>query len=81
MATEEVNHGQDIAALSMSVYLEIMTILGAYRDSLVLVGGWAPYFILERFGGEDDDFQHVGSGDVDIALDHTSPIIAPQAVG
>lgn len=69
MATEEVNYGQDVAALSMSVYLEIMTILGAYRDSLVLVGGWAPYFILERFG-RDDDFQHVGSVDIDIAVDH-----------
>lgn len=56
MATEEVNYRQDVAALSMSVTLEVMTILGAYRDSLVLVGGWAPYFILERFGREDNVF-------------------------
>lgn len=70
MATEEINYGQDQAALSMSVYLEVMTILGAYRDSLVLVGGWAPYFILQRFRREDDVFQHAGSGDVDIAVDH-----------
>lgn len=70
MAAEAANYGQDVAALSMSVYLEVMTILGVYRDSLVLVGGWAPYFILERFGQQDDDFQHMGSGDVDIAVDH-----------
>ncbi len=54
----------------MSVYLEMMTILGAYRDALVLVGGWAPYFILERFGQGESDFQHMGSVDVDIAIDH-----------
>ncbi len=70
MVTEEVNYGADVAARSLSVYLEIMTVLGAYRHSLVLVGGWAPYFILEQFGREEDDFQHVGSGDVDIAIDH-----------
>jgi hypothetical protein len=70
MATGELKHGGEIAGLSMSVYLEIMTILGAYRDALVLVGGWAPYFILERFGHEDGDFRHVGSIDIDIAVDH-----------
>jgi hypothetical protein len=70
MATEQVEYVEDIASLSMSVYIEMMTILGAYRDALVLVGGWAPYFILERFGQEGSDFQHVGSGDVDIAIDH-----------
>jgi hypothetical protein len=37
MTTEEMNYGQNLAALSMSVYLGIMTMLGAYRDSLVLV--------------------------------------------
>ena len=67
---EEINYSRDVAALPMSVYLEVMTVLGAYCDSLVLVGGWAPYFILERFGGENDGFQHEGSGDVDIAVDH-----------
>lgn len=70
MAAEGVTGSQDAAAASMSVYLEVMTILGAYRDSLVLVGEWAPTFILDRFGREDDAFQHVGSGDVDIAVDH-----------
>jgi hypothetical protein len=50
------------------VYLELMTILGSYREALVLVGGWVPYFILERFGREDTDFRHVGSVDIDIAV-------------
>lgn len=60
--------GREIARLSLSVYLELMTILGAYREALVLVGGWAPYFIIERFGREDTDFRHVGSIDIDIAV-------------
>jgi hypothetical protein len=40
--------------------------LGAreYRDSIVLIGGWVPYFILEEKKQE-----HVGSLDVDLALD------------
>jgi len=29
---------------------EVMTVLGAYREALVLIGGWAPYLILEQFG-------------------------------
>jgi len=54
----------------LSVYLELMTILGAYRHQLVLVGGWAPYFLLEAFGDPDRDFRHVGSLDIDLPVDH-----------
>ncbi|HZY10990.1 MAG TPA: nucleotidyl transferase AbiEii/AbiGii toxin family protein [Bacteroidota bacterium] len=43
------------------VLIELMQILGAYRDNMILVGGWVPYL---HFGNE-----HVGSMDVDIALD------------
>jgi len=55
---------------SLSVYLELMTILGAYRDALVLVGGWVPHFLLEVFGDPDRAFHHVGSLDIDLAVDH-----------
>jgi len=48
----------------LSVLVELMTILGEYRDSIVLVGGWIPYFLLGDSGNE-----HVGSLDIDIALD------------
>jgi hypothetical protein len=40
--------------------------LGSYTDYLVLSGGWAPYFILQRFGNAD---QHCGSIDIDFVLD------------
>jgi len=53
---------------SKCILLEIMTILGAYRESLVLVGGWAPYFIIESFKPSDDNFVHAGSLDIDIAV-------------
>ncbi|MCK4617511.1 hypothetical protein KAT45_01280 [Candidatus Aerophobetes bacterium] len=53
---------------SKSILLEIMTILGAYRESLVLVGGWAPYFIIESFKPSDNNFVHAGSLDIDIAV-------------
>ena len=47
-----------LVRLSLSVYLELMTMLGAYREALVLVGGWAPDFILERCGREERFIAH-----------------------
>jgi len=41
-----------------------MTILGEYRDSIVLVGGWVPYFLIK-----DKKEEHIGSIDIDLALD------------
>lgn len=71
-----------ITAASRSGLAEVMTTLGAYRDALVLIGGWAPYLILEQFGEEGasqagafqaDAFQvgfvHVGSIDIDLVVD------------
>jgi len=71
-----------ITAASRSGLAEVMTTLGAYRDALVLIGGWAPYLILEGFGEEGafqgDAFQadafevgfvHVGSIDIDLVVD------------
>jgi len=50
--------------LSLSVLVELMTVLGEFREHIVLVGGWVPYFLLEKKRRE-----HTGSLDVDIALD------------
>lgn len=47
------------------VLLEVTHLLGEYRDGIVLVGGWVPGLLLE--GASED---HVGSMDVDLALDH-----------
>jgi len=48
----------------LSVLVELMTVLGEFRDHIVLTGGWIPYFLAQEKGHE-----HVGSLDVDIALD------------
>ncbi|MBZ0166495.1 MAG: hypothetical protein K8I00_06780 [Candidatus Omnitrophica bacterium] len=41
-----------------------MTIIGAYKEDVVLVGGWVPYFLCEAHKKE-----HTGSMDIDVALD------------
>lgn len=49
----------------LSVMVEIMTVLGEFRDYVVLVGGWVPYFLLP-----DHREEHTGSLDIDLVLDH-----------
>ncbi len=70
-----------ITGASRSGLAEVMTALGAYRDALILIGGWAPYLILEdhRERGafqadvfQSDTFQvgfvHIGSIDIDFVV-------------
>lgn len=58
-----------ITNASKSVLLELMTILKSYRDSLVLIGGWVPYFLLETHKSKGIDFTHIGSIDIDLVID------------
>ena len=55
------DYGQREIEAAKSVLIELVQILGEYREQMVLIGGWVPFFL---FGPE-----HVGSIDVDIALD------------
>ena len=48
-----------------SVMIELVHLLGKYRESLVLIGGWVPELLLPN-----RERPHVGSIDVDLALDH-----------
>ena len=48
-----------------SVLIELMHLLGEYREGIVLVGGWVPELLLGWEGK-----LHVGSMDVDLALNH-----------
>lgn len=66
--------GGGIGEASLSVLLELWTILGTYREAMVLIGGWAPYFILKQYQEPENPFQHVGSIDIDVALN-------PAAIG
>jgi hypothetical protein len=58
-------YSKSITESSKSVLIEVLRILGSYGNYLVLTGGWAPYFILERFG---EGGQHCGSIDIDFVL-------------
>ena len=52
------------------VMRELFIYLKPYRDQIVLIGGWVPYFLLEKYvpsGSEYD--RHIGSLDIDVALD------------
>jgi hypothetical protein len=48
-----------------AVMLELVGLLGEYRDSIVVVGGWVPALLIPQTSRP-----HVGSMDVDLALDH-----------
>ena len=48
-----------------SVLIELVRLLGEYRDHIVLIGGWVPEMIIAGA-----PMPHVGSMDIDLALDH-----------
>lgn len=48
-----------------SVLIELMHLLGEYRDDIVLIGGWVPELLLPQ-----EPRRHVGSMDIDLALNH-----------
>lgn len=68
MNKKATDYPEDIINLSKSVLLEIMTLLKGYKDHIVLVGGWVPYFLLQKFQ-KDKEFRHVGSVDIDLVID------------
>jgi hypothetical protein len=49
--------------------LELATLLRAYDEALVLVGGWVPMLLLEAHGMPGSAAAHVGSIDIDLAVD------------
>ena len=46
-----------------------MTLLRAYHEALVLVGGWVPSLLLEQHRVAGTSVVHVGSIDIDLAVD------------
>ena len=48
-----------------SVLLELAHLFGSYGDDIVVVGGWVPELLLSS-----EKAPHIGSTDVDLALDH-----------
>jgi hypothetical protein len=64
MVTRRDYTAEDIEA-ARSVLIELVHLPGEYKDDIVLIGGWVPEVLLPRYSGP-----HVGSMDVDIALNH-----------
>lgn len=61
------DYSEGLTGASLSALLELAVTLRSYQESMVLVGGWVPYFLTEEFGR--GEFKHVGSIDIDIAVD------------
>ncbi|HAG49707.1 MAG TPA: hypothetical protein DHU69_08590 [Deltaproteobacteria bacterium] len=57
-------YGEREVKACKSVLLELVHLLGEIKDEMVIIGGWAPTFLLPQ-----SDDPHVGSLDIDVALD------------
>jgi len=55
----------EAVAAARSVLIELVHLLGEYREHTVLIGGWVPELLLSG-----STSPHVGSMDIDLALDH-----------
>ena len=64
MAPSRLDYSEAAVKAARSVLLELVRLLGEYRDHIVLVGGWVPEFIHSSAGS------HCGSVDIDLALNH-----------
>jgi hypothetical protein len=60
-------YAKDETEISLSMLLEVIDALKEYGADVVVVGGWAPYFLLQKLGSKDAT-RHVGSLDGDLAL-------------
>ncbi len=56
-----------LTSASFSAMLELSRILRSYKDSIVLIGGWVPYLLIREYG--TGSFDHIGSIDIDFAVD------------
>ena len=60
MVNSRTDYPAPAVAAARSVMLELVRLLGEYRDDMVIIGGWVPELLLP--GAET---KHVGSTDVD----------------
>jgi hypothetical protein len=57
------DYPSEIVNAALGVLVELMNLLGEYREHIILAGGWVPYFLFDQ--NEDP---HCGSIDIDLAL-------------
>lgn len=58
----------DVAQVSLGYLIELMLVLRSYRKGIVLVGGWVPYLLLKKYQPPESSFHHIGSQDIDVAI-------------
>ena len=67
MAVTLTDYSDRAVQAARSVLLELSHILGSYRETFVIIGGWVPELLLTGAAQP-----HIGSTDVDVAMDHRS---------
>ena len=65
MVNSRTDYSQQATQAAHMVMLELVRILGEYRDDIVLVGGWVPELLFRQAQP-----RHIGSTDVDMAINH-----------
>lgn len=65
MAVTRVDYPELAVKAAEAVLLELVRILGEYLDHIVVIGGLVPKYLVTNA-----QEQHIGSTDVDLALDH-----------
>jgi hypothetical protein len=65
MPVKATDYTEAAVAAARAVLIELTHLLQDYRDNIILIGGWVPELLTN--GGLPP---HVGSMDVDLALDH-----------
>jgi len=66
-------YDKDLTETTKGALVELLLSLSAYRQEIVLAGGWAPYFLTRKH------FDHCGSIDIDLVL-HPSIIIKYESI-
>lgn len=65
MVVKRDDYPEPMVEAARSVMLELVRLLGEYREDVVVIGGWVPELLMP-----DARPAHVGSTDVDLALNH-----------
>ena len=65
MVNSRTDYTAEAVEAAHSVMLELVRLLGEYRDDLVIIGGWVPNLLLPAVAAK-----HIGSTDVDLAINH-----------
>jgi hypothetical protein len=65
MVNSRADYTAQAVEAARSVMMELVHLLGEYHDDMVIIGGWVPDLLLPAA-----EMKHVGSTDVDVALNH-----------